>query len=222
VIQRRRTVLQIDFDGTLVEGDASTGILEHFAGPEWPERINAASRTLLTGPDSTGLIDTMTAGYANLGTDFDAYVDYVRKHHPARPGLRELIDTADQLDIEAHVVSNGFDFYIREHLRAAGVDERVAAHTGAAEGKALSYAGPDGSPVRSRFKERWAKHLSRDGVTVIYVGDGTSDIAAASMCAVVFARDSLLTGLQGRFQGQLRPFETLYDVARSLREVTRS
>jgi hypothetical protein len=50
VSPRARTILQIDFDGTVVEGDASTGILEHFVGIEWPARINAASRTLLTEP----------------------------------------------------------------------------------------------------------------------------------------------------------------------------
>jgi 2-hydroxy-3-keto-5-methylthiopentenyl-1-phosphate phosphatase len=221
VTHGRRTILQLDFDGTLVKGDASTGILQRFAGAEWLERINAASRALLIDPNSTALIDTMTAGYAVLGTDFDAYVDYVHNYHPARPGLRHLLDTAEPLGIEAHVVSNGFEFYIRDHLRAAGVEDRVALHTGAADGTALSYAAPDGTPLRNRFKDCWTEHLSRDGATVIYVGDGTSDITAASLCAIVFARDGLLTGLQGRFQGELRPFETLHDVARGLREVTR-
>jgi len=215
---RPRTILQLDFDGTLVEGDASTGILEHFAGPGWDQRISAASSKLSSDPESSALIDTMTKGYAALGTDFEAYIAHVHARHRARPGLRELIDVATSLDMEAHVVSNGFEFYIRDHLRAAGVEGRVSLHTGAAVGKVLSYAGPYGRPVRSRFKERWTEHFSRDGARVIYVGDGTSDIAAASMCAVVFARDSLLTALQGRFQGELRPFENLHEVARSLRE----
>jgi len=214
-----RTILQLDFDGTLVEGDASTGILEHFVGADWPERINAASQTLRTNPGNSALIDTMIAGYAQLGTDFDAYVQYLHECHPARPGLRELIDTASRLGIEAHVVSNGFEFYIRDHLRGAGVEDRVPVHTGAARGPLLSYAGPDGRPIRSRFKESWTEHFLRDGVRVIYVGDGASDIAAASMCHAVFARDSLLTGLADRFQGELRPFDTLHSVAHGLREM---
>jgi 2-hydroxy-3-keto-5-methylthiopentenyl-1-phosphate phosphatase len=71
--------------------------------------------------------------------------------------------------------------------------------------------------VRSRFKERWTEHFSRDGARVIYVGDGTSDIAAASMCSIVFARDSLLTSLRERgYHGVLCPFDTLEDVADGL------
>jgi HAD superfamily phosphoserine phosphatase-like hydrolase len=211
-----RTILQLDFDGTLVEGDASTGILERFAGPEWPRRIAEASKTLRTEPNSTALIDTMTKGYASLGTDFGAYIAHVHERHPARPGLRDLIEVATGLGMETHVVSNGFEFYIREHLVSAGVYERVAVHTGVAAGTALTYADPTGSPVRSRFKEQWTKHFLRDGSTVVYVGDGTSDIAAASHCHVVFARESLRTGLRGIFRGHLHSFDTLHDVAKAL------
>jgi HAD superfamily phosphoserine phosphatase-like hydrolase len=212
-----RAILQIDFDGTLVEGDASTGILAHFAGPEWTERVSAASRVLREAPDSPALIETMTAGYAALGSDFDAYLAYVREHHAPRSGLRELIETATRLGIESHVVSNGFEFYIRDHLRTAGVQDRVAVHTGSAHDGALVYTGPDGTPVSSRFKERWTEHFRRAAGAVIYIGDGTSDVAAAILCDAVFARDSLLTGLQSSaYQGQLYAFETLHDVARML------
>ena len=214
-----RTILQLDFDGTLVEGDASTGILEHFVGSEWPERISEASAKLRTEPDSTALIDTMTEGYAALGTDFEAYIAHVHERHPARPGLRELIDAATSLAMETHVVSNGFEFYIREHILTAGVYERVAVHTGVAIGTALTYSDPTGKPSHSRFKELWTGHFLRDAGRVIYVGDGTSDIAAASMCHVVFARDTLLSGLEGRYSDTLRPFDTLHDVARGLHEI---
>jgi HAD superfamily phosphoserine phosphatase-like hydrolase len=215
-----RAILQIDFDGTLVEGDASTGILARFAGPEWTERVNAASRVLHDRPDSPALIDAMTAGYALLGDDFEAYIAHVRQYHPPRPGLRGLIDTATRLGIEPHVVSNGFEFYIRDHLRTAGVEDRVAIHTGSAQdgAGALFYAGPDGAPVHARFKERWTHHFKQRAGTVIYIGDGTSDIAAAILCDAVFARDGLLTGLQNTaYRGELRAFETLHDVARMLK-----
>jgi 2-hydroxy-3-keto-5-methylthiopentenyl-1-phosphate phosphatase len=75
--------------------------------------------------------------------------------------------------------------------------------------------------VRSRFKERWAEHFGSVGAPVIYVGDGTSDIAAASRCAAVFARDSLLSGLRDGYEGVLLPFATLLDVAHGLRSLQR-
>ena len=56
---------------------------------EWgPEDV------LAVDPDCPALIDTMSAGYACLGDDFETYLAYVRDRHPARPGLPELIETA--------------------------------------------------------------------------------------------------------------------------------
>ena len=54
---------------------------------------------------------------------------------------------------------------------------------------------------------------------LVYVGDGTSDIAAARLAHAVFARDSLLSGLKGSYDAELRPFGDLRDVARGLGEV---
>ena len=221
VLWTMRAILQIDFDGTVVVGDASTGILSRFAGAEWTGRVNAASAQLALDPDSPALIDTMSAGFACLDDDVGPYLAYVRERHPARPGLAELIQAAEALGIEPHVVSNGFEFYIRDHLQAAGVDGRVGVHTGTGEGRTLAYSGPDGVAVRARFKERWVEHFGSSGAPVIYVGDGTSDIAAASRCAVVFARDSLLSGLKDDYEGVLLPFDTLLDVAHGLRSLRR-
>jgi len=217
VTKQARAILQIDFDGTLVKGDASTGILSRFAGGEWSQRVNAASASLIADPDSAVLIDTMCAGFQQLGTDYDAYLAFVRANHPPRPGLLALVETAEDLRFECHIVSNGFEFYIRDHLKTAGVEGRVEVHTGSATGQTLSYAGPDGLPVSTRFKERWADHFASSGMPVFYVGDGTSDIAAAVKCTVVFARDSLLTGLHGRYEGIVLPFDNLLDVVKGLR-----
>ncbi len=216
---RLRGTLQLDFDGTLAEGDVSTGILSRFLGPEWEERVEAASRALKADPDSPALVETMTAGFAGLTGDPEEYLRYAREHHPARPGLPELIESAERLGLECHVVSNGFEFYIRDYLRAAGVDGRVEVHTGAVSANGgLVYLGPEGLPSRGRFKLTWAEHFLRRQDLLVYVGDGSSDVAPAQLASVVFARDSLLTRLPATYQGTVRPFETLHDVARELED----
>jgi 2-hydroxy-3-keto-5-methylthiopentenyl-1-phosphate phosphatase len=212
-----RGVLQLDFDGTVVHGDVSTGILSEFAGPEWSDRVESASRVLLADPDSPALIDTMAAGFAALTGATADYLRFARRRHPARPGLQAVVDTAERLGLECHVVSNGFEFYIQDYLRAAGVDRRVELHCGAvdAEGR-LVYAAPDGRPARGRFKVAWAEHFLGRHNLLVYAGDGTSDLDAGRLAGVVFARDSLLTGLSEDFAGTLRAFETLHDIARDL------
>jgi HAD superfamily phosphoserine phosphatase-like hydrolase len=215
-----RGILQLDFDGTLVEGDVSTAILGQFAGPDWPDRVDHASRAMLVEPDSAALVGTMSAGYAELSGDHDAYLAFARKHHPARNGLPRLVEVARWLGLQTHVVSNGFAFYIRAYLRDAGVESHVQVHTGEPiEDGRLVYLNPDGRPAAGRFKLSWAEHFLSQHDLLVYVGDGTSDLAPASLARLVFARDSLLAGMSPGFTGSLRPFDTLDDVAAELEEL---
>ena len=217
-----RGVLQLDFDGTLAHEDVSTGLLAHFAAPKWVDRVNAASRELLTDLGSTALVDTMIAGFAALTGSAEEQMRYAREHHPPRPGLPGLIDVAGRLGLECHVVSNGFEFYIRDYLREAGVEGRVQVHTGSsgADG-ALRYLAPDGTATRSRFKLGWSEHFVALGGLLVYVGDGTSDVAPAQLASIVFARDGLLAGMPANYSGIVRPFDTLHDVAKGLEEFVR-
>jgi 2-hydroxy-3-keto-5-methylthiopentenyl-1-phosphate phosphatase len=220
-----RGTLQLDFDGTLAHGDVSTGILARFAGPEWQARVEAASRELTGNADSPALIDAMAAGFAALRGEPGDYLRYAREHHPARPGLSDLIDAAERLGLDCHVVSNGFEFYIRDYLQRAGVESRVAVQSGSldAEGR-LVYLGPAGQPANGRFKLAWAEHFLGRHELLVYAGDGASDIAPARLASIVFARDSLLTALSDCPRLKVRAFETLEDAARqlqSLRAATR-
>ena len=214
---RIRGTLQLDFDGTLAHGDVSTGILARFLSPRWLERVEAASREIVANPESSALIATMTEGFAALTGDAEDYLRYARKNHPARTGLAELIETAEGLGLECHIVSNGFEFYIRDYLRAAGIEDKVEIHSGFTSGEgSLVYLGPGGLPVRSRFKVAWAEHFLAQHDLLIYTGDGSSDLAPAQRASIVFARDSLLSRMPASFPGTLRPFDTLHDVSRGL------
>jgi 2-hydroxy-3-keto-5-methylthiopentenyl-1-phosphate phosphatase len=220
MLREIRGTLQLDFDGTLAEGDVSTGILARFVAPEWTYRVDEASRRMATDPNSPELISTMRAGYAGLGPGHEAYLAHAHEHHPARPGLAELIDAADRLGLEPHIVSNGFQFYIRDYLRREGVESRIRVHTGEASRQGdLVYFAPDGRPTTSRFKLSWAEHFLAQRDLFIYVGDGSSDLAPARLAGIVFARDSLLSSMPRDFAGSLRPFETLLDVAKGLEEL---
>jgi 2-hydroxy-3-keto-5-methylthiopentenyl-1-phosphate phosphatase len=129
-----------------------------------------------------------------------------------------MIDTAASCGFEVHVVSNGFAFYIEDYLRSAGVFGTLSVHTGEASAEGLVYRDPGGAPTTRRFKQGWAAHFQEMGAELVYVGDGTSDLAAASLASMVFARDSLLSALSGKSHN-VKAFDDLHDVARSLREL---
>jgi 2-hydroxy-3-keto-5-methylthiopentenyl-1-phosphate phosphatase len=218
----RRSVLQLDFDGTVTEGDPSIGLLTHFAGPQWQARIEDAGAAMLADADSPGLIEAMQEGFALLPGSAEACLVHVRAHFPPRAGMRQLIETTRRLGIDVEVVSYGFELYILDYLRSAGVDGSVAVRAGRGEPGArqrLEYTGPNGRPVMNRWKELWAQHYRDCGASVIYAGDGSSDVAAARQAAIVFARDSLLQSLPPSYEGTIRPFEDLRDVSSGLQEL---
>jgi 2-hydroxy-3-keto-5-methylthiopentenyl-1-phosphate phosphatase len=169
------------------------------------------------------LIATLQAATAQLREPDDVCLDYVTSTIQLRPGLPELIETAERLDIQRHVVSYGFDFYVGHYLRQAWVEGRVDVHCGETAvtptGRTLTYHGPDGDAVDRDFKMLWTRWLRTQADVLVYAGDGGSDVAPARLCDVVFARESLLAGLPPSFAGAVKPFETLHDVARGLQEL---
>lgn len=214
-----RAVFQLDFDGTLVEGDASTGILSRFAGAVWPQRIEAASRAMRTQPGTPLLLQAMSQGYAALTGSREDQLAYARDAHPARPGLPQLITATESLGIACHIVSYGFEFYILDYLRAAGVADHVVVHAGHDAGHGLVYDDPEGHAASGNFKRDWTRHLRQRYGHLLYAGDGTSDIAAAELADTVYARDALLTGLTGTaYAGAIHPFESLHDIVATLRK----
>src|SRR5918994_5305258 len=126
----RPSILQLDFDGTVVHGDASWGIMSHFIGDTMTERFAEASRRLKADASSTALVDVMKLGCSLLTAPRDECVAYAKQMHPVRPGLDRLVSTARALGMSVEINSYGFDFYIREYLRDAGVIDDVVLRCG--------------------------------------------------------------------------------------------
>lgn len=215
-----RFVLQLDFDGTLTHGDVNEGLFRRFVSEAWTARIEAASQELRRDASSPALIEALQEASAHLNATDEECLAFATANNPARAGLVELIGLAERLGFECHVVSYGFDFYIRHYLR--DVEGRVAIHCGEtrreAEGLRLEYRGPDGEEAGFDWKLRWTREFRR-AETLAYAGDGGSDLAPAQLCDAVFARDTLLSGMPPSYTGTLRPFETLQDIARGLQEL---
>ncbi|HEU0074083.1 MAG TPA: 2,3-diketo-5-methylthio-1-phosphopentane phosphatase, partial [Dehalococcoidia bacterium] len=86
-------------------------------------------------------------------------------------------------------------------------------------GRLLRYTGPAGEDVSADWKVLWTKAFRERAESVVYAGDGGSDVAPAQLCDVVFARDRLLNLMPEAYAVTLRPFETLHDIARELEEL---
>ena len=204
-------LLAIDFDGTLATHDT----VDWFSARWAPDDFAAADDALARG--EIGLDECLQRQIANIVASEEEITAFLVETVRLRPGTDELIAFCGEHDIEPVIVSAGFESLIRAILAAHGVDMAVSAHE-------VSY-GPDG--MRVRFRERaQCPHCGERckraevaelaaGRRVAYVGDGYSDVCAAEVADLRFARASLSRHLAAHGHPHV-PFEDMHDVRRGL------
>ncbi len=197
----------LDFDDTIVLDNTMRQIMERFAPPSWHEVAERHGRgEMSVEQQNAAALDVVEA------TE-DEVREYVKQVARPRAGIMELADWAHWNDWLMAVVSNGLDLYVDAVLDSLGLD-RMTRHAGRARKDyrwRLQYLSPRGVEVQSGFKVSYAAAYRNAGDFVAYVGDGDSDIEAARMAPVVFARDTLWERLKDEHP-RIYAFETFHDV----------
>jgi 2,3-diketo-5-methylthio-1-phosphopentane phosphatase len=202
-----------DFDGTISPHDIGAAIVRRFSAGRDAER-----EALLAGWFEGGLGHReLTGRECELLTVSEAEaLEYARTFRldPAfAPFAREALGRGDAV----MVVSEGFGFYVGEHLRAAGFpDLPWAANEARFEpGGRVSAAFPHRDPACDRCGNCKAQHVRRyrgRGFHTVLVGDGLSDRCGARAADTVLARGDLLAWCQRENLPHV-PFEQFGDVA---------
>ena len=92
------------------------------------------------------------------------------------------------------IVSSGINLYIDPILQQLELNElevRSAIGDVSLNGINLEYRNPSGSVITSGFKQSHLRHFKETGHSIIYIGDGLSDIEPALQADFVIARDEL-------------------------------
>ncbi len=212
-----KTLVQCDFDNTIAGLDVSFMLLDAFADGDWRQILQEYQERKIP----VGVFSQRT--FAMIKADEKTMLDYLfaGDRVKIRPGFKELLDLCSRKGFAFVIVSNGLKFYIEATLKYIGVAdiEVFAAHIEFdPDGLKITYIGPDGQQVLDNFKRLYAElHLNR-GYRVVYIGDGYSDIAPASLADYVFARDDLLAHCQ-KNNLKCTPFNDLNDVVRGLESI---
>jgi 2-hydroxy-3-keto-5-methylthiopentenyl-1-phosphate phosphatase len=200
-------ILCLDFDDTLVLDNTMRQVMDRFGQPEWNEIGARYDRGELSVEQAnSACLDLVEAEPEEIR-------EYVREVARPRDGIRELADWALWNGWLVAVVSNGVDLYVDPVLDDLGLD-RVARHAGRARKGyrwRVQYLSPRGVEVQAGFKLAYAAAFKNAGDFVVYIGDGASDIEAARLAPVVFARDTLWSALKDEHPA-IYPFETFHDV----------
>jgi 2-hydroxy-3-keto-5-methylthiopentenyl-1-phosphate phosphatase len=204
--------VQIDFDETVTIGDVSYLLLDTFAGKEWRKSLEEYS----SGKINVGTFNSSVFGM--LKTDIKTMTDFVLTYNiQIRPGFTEFLDYCRRKGARTVIVSNGWLFYIQAILKKVGIKNIKELEIHAAENipdrdsMKVAYIGPDGKEMMDGFKEAYTRYLIEKGYSVIYVGDGNSDIYSARIAKRVFATGQLLQRCRDEKIGCV-PFKDFYEV----------
>jgi len=209
-----KTMVQCDFDGTITEKDVSFLLLDTFADGNWRQLW----KDYVEGRVSVGAFNTKA--FAMIKADRQTLLDFVLTSGKVRirPGFRELLEYCSRKGLWFVIVSNGLVFYIEailEDMGIKGIEVFAAQSQFTPGGMVVKYIGADGNQMEDGFKEAYTELFRRRGYSVVYVGNGLSDIYPARQASYVFAIGDLLKRCR-EARLECTPFNDLNDVVRGL------
>lgn len=183
--------LFLDFDGTISQNDVGDAIVREFGAFE------LLHGSLLAGEISVGQYYHRAVESFTHACTPETLTSFVLQQD-LDPGAAPLVDWAHGENIPVHVVSDGFDVYIRPLLDRAGILQNVTSlHSNVLTWRDSTFepSFPGASESCSCFcasckRNAMLTALSDDDIA-IYVGDGRSDTCAVQFADIVFAKGTL-------------------------------
>lgn len=201
--------LLVDFDGTACLQDVSELLLDRFGDPGWESYDEAVDR------GEMGLREAGGHQAAMLRGSREEMLAFAIDHAQLAPTFAPFVAWAEGCDLPLTLASDGFAFYIRPILEAAGlghldvVTNELEANAGP---PVLRY--PNGHPECvgcGTCKMLVAQGLRERHGPIAFVGEGQSDRYGALYSDLVFAKDAL-TPICERDGVRFLSWETFDDV----------
>ena len=208
--------LLLDFDGTAAKHDIGIRVLEKFARDDSWKIID---NDYVGGRVGSRMAYRVVEGL--LEGSLEDWTRYVLNEFHLDSGLEELVRLAERQGWLLEILSDGLSYYIHALLNRAGLEVAVRTNelVGGDDGEARArVVTPHVNPRCGRCgtcKTERVENLRAAGWTVVYVGDGYSDLCAAPRAHRLFAKDVLARHCAERGI-PFELFETLEDVVRAL------
>lgn len=212
-----KPVLFFDFDNTLTANDVLDDLIEKFSPNDaWRTWEAAWAEGRLSARDC------LRNQVENMRVSREALLDYLSQVR-VDPAFAEILAWAKQRRVEVNIVSDSFLPLILHILRNNTIDGvPVFANELTFSGDRLIPSFPFYDPACTRSANAKARHLAAyRGRTVIFAGDGRSDLDAALTADIVFAKGTLAKELGAR-SVPFYPFDTLEPVFAFLESIEAS
>jgi len=204
-----------DFDDTAAFQNVAELLLNQFADPSWHDVRKSFRAGKLTFKEYQEIT------FRTVQADRATMQDYVKQHAKLRPYFGDLWRHCRNNNIPMAVVSIGLDFYIEALLQSEGyTDIPIYSVSTSFSVQGLIYEYRHTRPEEAHLgisKGSVVDRFRNQGHHVVFIGDGRSDLTAASKADTVFAH-SVLAEECDRQQIPFLPFNDFGDVLSALRE----
>jgi 2-hydroxy-3-keto-5-methylthiopentenyl-1-phosphate phosphatase len=182
-------VVLCDFDGTATPHTVINELFETFADPGWQDLAKAWERREITTPQGLPLcFGHVRATRAQM----EAFLATI----PLDPAFPDLVDLCRSKGYGFAVVSDGLSWYIRYILEAHGIlDVTIYANEIEFEPQGFRLSFPwysPETPLRGTSKLAIIRRYQAADAKVVFIGDGLTDMEAAPVADVVYAKNGLL------------------------------
>jgi 2,3-diketo-5-methylthio-1-phosphopentane phosphatase len=171
-----------DFDGTITTVDTAELVLRRFADGDWlePDRLLARGRLSLE--------ECMQRQFAMVHRSPREILARIEGDIGLRPNLPKLVSFCAGRGIRFVIASAGLDFVIEHFLHRQGLKglEVISPRSSYDGSLRLEFPPLKHAAVRD-FKEDLVRTEQEAGRIVVYLGDGLSDMDAATAADVKFA-----------------------------------
>jgi 2,3-diketo-5-methylthio-1-phosphopentane phosphatase len=184
------TLIITDFDGTVTTTDVGFEVIKRFAGNGWDEIDRAYCE---------GRIGSKEA-YSRIAALFQAtrreMVDFVLAHGTFDPYFREFYNFCAARDVAIKIVSDGLDFYIQELLKKYDLSDidyyaNMVRFNDGGSVQIRFPPGDDGCDLCGNCKSSILNQYRLTYESIIYIGNGYSDVCPSGKADLVFAKEIL-------------------------------
>lgn len=188
-----------DFDGTITTRDTIVFLTERLgAGPKFRnEMLEAIKSGELT------VFEVIRRELATVGAEWEEAVRILRENISVDPGFRPFVHWCRSQGYQVYVVSSGMEPVVKLFVEDLNVP--IFAHE--------IDPRPTGWQYRRKTQHDKQRLLqqAREGGKIVFVGDGTSDVAAVPHADILFAK-SYLAEYCREHDIRFHPYSDFFDV----------
>jgi 2-hydroxy-3-keto-5-methylthiopentenyl-1-phosphate phosphatase len=184
-------VVFFDFDNTITKFDVIDNMLERFSKDNGWMELEKHWRSGKIG--SKDCLRGQVKGIRISKKDLNSYLKSVKLD----PYFKKVLTLLRSKNIQTYILTDNFDYMVKTILKSNKLNKiPVYSNKVRLTGDKLMPSFPRSSKTCGNFcghcKKTTMRRLSEKNKTLVYVGDGRSDICPAKSADVVFAKDTLL------------------------------